>query len=158
MNSFEVQKAHRNNANGIGEVIKTVWPDSDVNVKRIENVLDDPVHSTIVAVLDGDLAGFVDGFMTTSVNGIRRWEVDLLAVRPDYQRRGIASVLVQASTNEGRARGAAVARGLVAVNNVGSQKSFSHCGFDPDKNQCIIDLVLLRSDRILIVSLRISHG
>lgn len=143
MNSFEVQKAHTNHANGIGDIIKAVWPDSEVNINRIENVLDDPLHSTIVVVVDDDLAGFVDGFMTTSVNGVRRWEVDLLAVRPDYQRRGIASALVEAGTIEGRARGAELARGLVAVDNTGSQKSFTHCGYRTDGTK--YDLIVCSS-------------
>ncbi len=43
-----------------------------------------------------------------------------------------ASALVEASTIEGRARGAEMARGLVAVDNVGSQKLFSRCGYYTD--------------------------
>ncbi len=143
MNTFEVQKAHTNHAKAIGDVIKAVWPDSDINVNRIENVLDDPVHSTMIVVVEEDVVGFVDGFMTTSMDGIQRWEVDLLAVRPEYQRRGIASALIEAITTEGRVSGAELARGLVAVDNTGSQKSFSHCGYDTDGTRC--DLLVCSS-------------
>ena len=74
--------------------------------------------------------GFVDGFMTISDSGIRRWEVDLLAVYPDHWRQGIAKQLIRATTDAGsRDLKAHIARALIHVDNVGSMRSFERCGY-----------------------------
>lgn len=145
MSKYEVRSATVEDANAIGGIIKAVWPDSEINIDRIENVISNTEHSTMVVTLEGALAGFVDGFMTTSVDCIRRWEVDLLAVDPQYQRRGIAASLAIANTHEGFQRGATLARGLVAVDNVGSQKSFERCGYKLGESICDLMVFISRS-------------
>jgi ribosomal protein S18 acetylase RimI-like enzyme len=145
MSKYEVRSATVEDAEAIGGIIKAVWPDSEINIGRIESVIRNTNHSTMVASIEGVLAGFVDGFMTTSVDSSRRWEVDLLAVDPQYQRRGIAGSLVIANTQEGFQRGATLARGLVAVDNVGSQKSFERCGYKLDGTICDLFVCTSRS-------------
>jgi len=147
MSMYEVRKAYVDDAAGIGEVIGAVWPDSEVNLTRIENVIRNAEHSTKVVSVDGVLAGFADGFMTTALDRTKRWELDLLAVRPQFQRRGMAVALIEANTSEGRARGCVMARGLVAVENVGSQKSFERCGY-----------VMHNTRRVLLVLSSRSHS
>jgi hypothetical protein len=55
--------------------------------------------------------------------------VDLLGVHPAYQRQGIGSQLVQATTTAGWQMCADSARGLIAVQNVASQKAFARAGY-----------------------------
>lgn len=56
--------------------------------------------------------------MTYTLEGLARWEVDLLAVHPDFRGKGIAAQLVSPITKTGKARGANFARGLVEVENM----------------------------------------
>lgn len=117
-------------------VLDAVWPDNEITAKRVEGVLSDPTHSTMVYEIEGQVVGFADGFLTTSSDGIKRWELDLLAVHPNFQRRGIASALVTANTEFGQSRGTVIARGLVAIDNVGSQKAFAKSGYETDGIVC----------------------
>ena len=145
MSNYEIRSATVNDAEAIGGIIKAVWPESEINIGRIESVIRNVEHSTMVARVEGVLVGFVDGFMTTTAEGARRWEVDLLAVHPEYQRRGIAAALIMANTQEGQQRGTALARGLVAIDNVGSQKSFARCGYEVDETICALMVSASRS-------------
>jgi len=136
MNAGNIRTAKITDVVDILRVIGAVWPDNEITTKRVEGVLSDPTHSTMVFEVEKQVVGFVDGFWTTSDEGIKRWELDLLAVHPKFQRRGIASALVTANTEVGQSKGAAIARGLVAVDNVGSQKAFAKSGYETDGVVC----------------------
>jgi GNAT superfamily N-acetyltransferase len=136
MTVSEIRKAQDGDAAGIGKTVSLIWPTSTISLERIRNVLNDEAHVTTVSIIDGAVVGFADGFLTTSHEGAKRWELDLLAVQPDFQRRGIASTLIAANTHAGQLRGAEMARGLVAVTNIGSQRSFARCGYVTDEVIC----------------------
>ncbi|MBI1276977.1 MAG: GNAT family N-acetyltransferase [Anaerolineaceae bacterium] len=136
MSVGEIRTAMKTDIVEIRRIVDAVWPDNEISANRIEGVLNDAAHSTMVYAIENQVAGFVDGFSTTSGEGVSRWEVDLLAVHPDFQRRGIASALVTANTEVGQSRGAVIARGLVAVDNVGSQKAFAKSGYETDGVIC----------------------
>lgn len=136
MKAFEIRRAYSEDVAKIAEIMKSVWPESTISTVRIIGVLEDAAHSTMVAVCEGGVVGFVDGFRTVSQDGTKRWELDLLAVHPDFQRRGIASALVMANTQNGQTMGAEVARGLVAVGNIGSQRAFAKSGYETDGVIC----------------------
>jgi GNAT superfamily N-acetyltransferase len=84
---------------------------------------------TQVAIVEHAVVGFIDGFSTISITGLQRWEVDLLAVRPDVQHRGIAKQLIQANSTAGHELGVDMSRSLIQVDNAGSMKAFSDCGY-----------------------------
>ncbi len=136
MNAVEIRSANAEDVENIAEIMKAVWTESSISNERILGVLGDSAHSTMVAVCEGRVVGFVDGFLTVSQSGLKRWELDLLAVHPDFQRRGIASTLVTANTQEGQLMGAEIARGLIAVSNIGSQRAFSKSGYETDAVIC----------------------
>jgi GNAT superfamily N-acetyltransferase len=116
----------------IRRVKESAWPDEIPNQQQIYSVLQDPTHQIYLVVSDGEVVGFVDGFLTVSASGVRRWEVDLLAVHPDYRGQGIATQLVEHSTRIGTERGASLARALVQVDNIASQRAFARCAFTTD--------------------------
>lgn len=136
MNAVEIRNANSDDITAVAETMNSVWPESSVSSERIMGVLADRSHSTMVAVCEGRVVGFVDGFLTVSQDGLKRWELDLLAVHPDFQRRGIASALITANTQNGQVMGAELARGLVAVGNVGSQRAFAKSGYETDSAIC----------------------
>ncbi len=136
MSVGEIRMASMIDVAEIGRIKVTVWPDNSANTYKIANILNDPTHSTMVFVFEDQVVGFVDGFLTTSIEGMKRWELDLLAVHPNFQRRGIASALITANTEVGKSMGAEIARGLVAVDNIGSQKAFAKAGYETDNLIC----------------------
>lgn len=129
---MHIRPAQTDDVQGIRRVRERVWPDDPVEQNRIDAVLRDSDHCTSVAESEDGIVGFIDGFMTTSATGIRRWEVDLVAVHPACRGQGIASQLVENSTRAGLERGAALARALIQIDNTASQRAF-------EKNAYITD-------------------
>ncbi|MDQ4074960.1 MAG: GNAT family N-acetyltransferase [Chloroflexota bacterium] len=124
--------ARPGDAVGIVGVMRRVWPEEAVSLAHLVEVLKKGQRATLVAVQGDRIAGLVDCFETWTGAGRRRWEVDLLAVHPDFQGQGIGGRLVAAGTERGRAWGAVVARALVATDNVASQRTFARCGYCTD--------------------------
>lgn len=134
---INIRLAEPTDADAIASVKTVVWPEESVNRQRIEDVITDRDHATHVAEIAGRIVGFVDGFVTRTHTGALRWEVDLLAVHPDLQRRGVAKRLILASGDSGCEKGATQKRGLIHVDNVGSMRAFGGCGYQPtDDGHC----------------------
>jgi GNAT superfamily N-acetyltransferase len=124
-----IRRATPEDAPGIAAVRRAVWPGEAVDFAFMGRVIAEPDHATLVAVLNGTIAGFADGFLTLAADGTRRWEVDLLAVHPDYQRRGLGAALTAACTNAGRDFGPSLARALIRTDNLASRRAFARCGY-----------------------------
>lgn len=119
-------------APAIAAVIQAAWPDDTVDSRRIASLIHGAADRATGLALDGArVVGFVDGFLTLSAAGVRRWEVDLLAVETAYRGQGVARRLIAASVTQGQARGAALARGLIHVGNAASERAFAAAGFVP---------------------------
>lgn len=115
------------------------WPDEEpLNPTIFAAALQTPGHQTHIVAVNGRSVGFVSGFVTQSAMGEQRWEVDLLAVHPDFRRLGLGSKLV-ATTLEA-APTFAFARTLIHVNNQPSQRSFSRHGFHPSGSPVILHI------------------
>jgi GNAT superfamily N-acetyltransferase len=130
-------------ATGIAQVRQAVWPDDDTADssaldEAILDALQDSNRVTYVAVEDDRVVGFADGFLTISAEGVPRWEVDLLAVHPEFRERKIGQKLVTASVEAGQEMGAKQGRALVQFENYASQQTFARCGFDTDSSECIL--------------------
>jgi GNAT superfamily N-acetyltransferase len=134
--TLEIQQATPNHAPQIAHVKHRVWEDEDVDETHVARVIAEPDHVTHIALEDNQVVGFVDSFLTLSSGGARRWEVDLLAVLPEYRGKGIASRLIAINMESGRQMGATFMRALIAVGNVGSEKAFAHCGFQVQDETC----------------------
>lgn len=134
--AFKIRPAVRKDAPGIAQVLAAVWSNSSPSAAHIAYVLGRIDRATHVAVSDGEIIGFVNGFMTHSVDEVRRWEVDLLAVHPAFRGQGIGTQLVATSANAGREQGARLSRGLIQVDNLASQRAFAHCGYFAEDPVC----------------------
>lgn len=128
---LEVRPATAADVPGMAAVKAHTWPEEDLLQGQLEKVLGDAAHSVFVAAAQGNVVGFVDGFITHSAQGVRRWEVDLLAVHSDWRGKKLGQRMIDACLKAGRTRSAAFARALIQVENRASQISFARCGFQP---------------------------
>lgn len=125
-------------AKDIAAVKDAVWPHNSIDVDHIAAIMAEPDRITYVADIQGQIVAFVDAFLTLSAAGVLRWEVDLLAVHPDFHRRGLAYQLIDLITSSGQDMGAVLARALVHVDNQASQATFAKCGYQPDEQICCL--------------------
>lgn len=100
-----------------------------IDIVHIQSVLTDPSRISIVGESGGEVVGFAYGFLTRALDGTLRWELDLLAVTPEVQGKGLGRVLIEACTNEGWHLNAQLARALIAVDNFASQRAFATVGY-----------------------------
>ncbi len=125
-------------APALAHLAATVWPEEHFAAAQIAGALADPTHRSIIAVTDTCFIGFVDCFAVYEGNGVRRWEIDLLAVSPAHRGKGIGRSLVKAATDAGNDAGIPHARTVVAVGNTASERAFAACGFAPVSAPCAI--------------------
>lgn len=133
---LEVCSATAEYAEGIAEVLAAVWGDANASIERIRQVISLPSHDTHTVIVGSRVAGFVNGFLTQSAEGIRRWELDLLAVHPEFRGRGLGQALLTRSVSSGFKRGAAYSRGLIRIGNSPSEKAFAHSGYQRLPDPC----------------------
>jgi ribosomal protein S18 acetylase RimI-like enzyme len=107
-----------------------VWSHDEHSQAQVTRALQQRDHAAFVALTeDNRIAGFVDSFPTADMDGRRRWEIDLLAVHPDFQGQKIGQQLITAAHQAGRDAGIAQARALIQIENHASQGAFRRCGY-----------------------------
>jgi GNAT superfamily N-acetyltransferase len=107
-------------ANSLGDSVQNV---------HIEQVMAGDNRASFVAVYDGQVIGFVDGFLTIAQNGTRRWELDLLGVQPDFHGRGAGKKLIETFTDAAKQYDATLVRALVATDNTSMQTAMTKTGY-----------------------------
>jgi len=90
-------------------------------------------HVAVAVETSGEIAGFVSGFLTTDLEGLARWEVDLLAVRTTSRGQRLAPQLIEATWQDALEYQANYARGFVRLDNHASQNSFARAGYETDE-------------------------
>jgi ribosomal protein S18 acetylase RimI-like enzyme len=125
--TINLRRAGAGDAAAIASVIAAVWDDTPAEPARIAAAAGRGDHMGWVALDDVRVCGFLDGFVTRSPEGLRRWELDLIAVRPEAQGRGAATALVTAALAALREQD--VVRALVRVDNTGMQAVMRRTGF-----------------------------
>jgi ribosomal protein S18 acetylase RimI-like enzyme len=88
-------------------------------------------HHAHLALAEGRPVGFCSTFETSTDAG-PRLELDMLGVHPDYRGRGIATALLRAAIAEAHNRGIRLFRGVVAADNLPSQRAFERAGLRHD--------------------------
>ena len=146
----DIRPAKVDDLPGLVQVKQLTWPEEAVRPGQVEKILHDPAHDIFVVEMQGQVAGFIDGFVTQSAQGELRWEIDLLAVHPAWRSRQLGQQLILACLKAGQKRGAAFARALIQTANRASQISFERCGF-----QCqpeMLNLYVAPADEVLFSS------
>ena len=127
--SFKIRRAFPEDAFGIADVKRDTWPDEKTDVDTIRKAIYNSKHHTLVAHVDEKIIGFVDGFSTVSSKNTLRYEVDLLAVAPDFRKLGVARKLVEAQIETAAEVKPVLYRALIHHENAASQAVFKSCGF-----------------------------
>ena len=126
-----------------------MWEES-LLVEVFVGCISSPSHLVLVAIEDDEIAGFLSVFLAPKP--LPRWEMDLIAVRPKSQGRGIGTYLVKEAFSYGSNQGARLARASIHVNNYSSQCAFAKAGFATDSRARILFLwEPLASDRAINV-------
>jgi N-acetylglutamate synthase-like GNAT family acetyltransferase len=127
-----MRKATPADVPGIATVTRDVWG-QDI----LPDVCEEQTHCQVCALYiveeAGDIAGFVSAFLTVDNVGNRRWEVDLLAVRPASQGQRLGQQMVEAACWDAQELTVPFARAAIRVDNIASQKTFTRAGFKTDE-------------------------
>jgi len=128
INAVQIRRSIPEDAYAIARIAEATDVASiDAASPRVRKILDG--KRTAVATVCGAICGFVDGFLTADQNGARRFELDLLAVSPAAQGRGIGGKLVAASLAAGEDGGARLCRALARRENAAMRKLCQRHGF-----------------------------
>jgi ribosomal protein S18 acetylase RimI-like enzyme len=114
-------------AEGLLAVERATLEESPYSPQRVQAMLVDGPQRAWLAVAEDRVVGFLIGFVTNGLPGVR-WEIDLLAVHPDWMGQGLAKQLIGAAAAYGAGL-AHRARAVVAVDNIASRRAFERVGF-----------------------------
>ena len=116
-------------ARGLLRVERATFDESPYNAHEVQAMLAGGSQWAWLATLGDDVIGFIIAFPTSRLGG-SWWEMDLLAVDPDWAGRGLGRRLIRAAASGGSEL-ADRARAVVATDNVASARAFAKAGFQP---------------------------
>lgn len=128
-------------AEGVLYVEKATFDESPYTAGEVQTMLARGAQRAWLAVGEDRVVGFVAAFGSNGLAG-PCWEIDLLAVHPDWTGRGVATRLIRAAAADG-AKWAPRARATVATNNPGSARAFTRAGFRRD---VLCELFIFRTE------------
>jgi ribosomal protein S18 acetylase RimI-like enzyme len=114
-------------AEGLLSVEQATFNESPYSPAQLCTMLTSGAQRAWLAIGGGSVVGFVAAFPTVGLRGAC-WEIDLLAVHPDWAGRGLATRLVRTAAAHGM-RLARQARAAVASDNAASARTFARVGF-----------------------------
>ena len=114
-------------AKGLLAVEGATFNESPYTAEQVRAMLSVGDQRAWLAIGEGQVVGFVVAFPTHGLRGVC-WEIDLLAVHPDWTRRGLATRLIRTAASAG-ASIAGKARAVVSTENAGSGRAFQRAGF-----------------------------
>lgn len=110
------------------EVEKKVFGDCTYSLKKIIEISQLSENKIFVAEVKGKIIGFVSLLTVNTLHYYGVW-VDLIGVDPDYQGKGIGKKLLSRAKEYGMEKGVQMMSGLIAKNNLPSQKAFQKENF-----------------------------
>ncbi len=131
-----IRRAKPDDVPALAAIKAACWPAERVAVEHLARALSAADRVTLVAEDNSAIVGFVDGFLTQAADGTRRWELDLLAVHPAAQGRGLGRALITACVAAGARFLPAYSRALIRLENIASQRAFAAAAFAPAGTRC----------------------
>jgi GNAT superfamily N-acetyltransferase len=121
-------------AEGLLQVERATFNESPYGAKDVCDMLAGGFQQAWLAIVGDSVAGFVIAFPTHGLSG-GWWDIDLLAVHPDWAGRGLAARLIRTAAAHciGTARRA---RAAVATDNAASARAFTRTGFREARDVC----------------------
>jgi ribosomal protein S18 acetylase RimI-like enzyme len=132
LHTINLRRATSTDTKGIATVVYDVWAQDTLTDVCQDQIKDDTCALWVAADKD-DIAGFVSAFLSTGKDGDRRWEVDLVAVRRASQGQRLGRRLVIKACQDARRHSVSVARAIIRVDNIASQRTFENAGFTTDR-------------------------
>lgn len=123
-------------AEGLLAVERATFNEAPYHPEQVQALLTEGPQRAWLAMAGEEVIGFVVAFLTVGLRG-PCWEIDLLAVHPDWAGRGLATRLIRAAAAYG-ARLARRTRGVVAAENQASARAFIRAGFRPAPEMCLL--------------------
>jgi ribosomal protein S18 acetylase RimI-like enzyme len=123
---------------GIAAVIKDSLGE-DLNQDYCRLLLASREYIVRVADAGDDILGLVGGFVSSTTGAVRRWEVDLLAVRSHEQNAGLGTKLLVAAWDDAEANQVKFARGLTKIGNDAAKTCFERAGYT--SNGTVFDMI-----------------
>jgi GNAT superfamily N-acetyltransferase len=116
-------------AQGLLDVERATFDECPYSAKQVQSMLTEGPQRAWLALGGDTVIGFVIAFCTAGLQD-PLWEIDLLAVHPDWQGQRLGTRLIRASaaSTQNLPRRA---RAYVATDNVASARAFSHAGLRP---------------------------
>ena len=114
-------------AEGLLAVEGATFNESPYTAEQVRAMLSGDDQRAWLAIGKGQVVGFIVSFLTHNLRGAC-WEIDLLAVHPDWTRRGLATRLIRTAASYGASL-AGQARAVVSTENAGSGRAFQRVGF-----------------------------
>jgi ribosomal protein S18 acetylase RimI-like enzyme len=114
-------------AEGLLAVERATFDESPYSAEQVQAMLTGGAQRAWLAVNGGQVIGFVAAFPTSGLRG-PCWEIDLLAVHPEWTGQRLATRLIQTAAAGGM-RAARRARAAVAGDNAASARAFLRAGF-----------------------------
>jgi ribosomal protein S18 acetylase RimI-like enzyme len=124
-------KIRRLTRNDVDMVISREW--AEIPEKQmVYSQRGGPLDASFLAEYEGHLVGFVLGrllYVGRPMIGV--CQLNLIAVRPDYQHQGIASMLLDKLQSHCQEQGIQTIRALVHQDNTGLKNYLNKAGFNP---------------------------
>lgn len=127
----KVAKASIADIGGVEAVVREVWS-QEVMPDACEALINGETSALWVAKEADTVVGFASAFVTIDAACRRRCEIDLLAVSPSQQGKGLGPQLIAGACQEAESWDVDLIRALVRVQNSRSQRAFEKAGFRTD--------------------------
>lgn len=121
-------------AKGLLAVERTTFNECRYTARQLQAMLTRGSQRAWLAIEDGEPCGFVVAFPISSLEGVW-WEIDLVAVHPDWEGQGVGRELIRTAATAGEHLGCQ-ARAVVSAENVRSARAFASAGFRASPEAC----------------------
>lgn len=124
-----IRQASPNDIYGIAPLLEDVFEGVKIDRDYCRDLIAQEKQFVYIATEDEKVVGTVASFPTYAGGGVKRWEVDLLAVQETYWGKGIAGQLLDATWQDAAQQHVKFARGLVRVDNTNARRAFEKAGY-----------------------------